>query len=45
MSHVFYRQPKHDYPIAVRGEGIEIIDRAGNRYLCERRRRGIVSWP
>jgi adenosylmethionine-8-amino-7-oxononanoate aminotransferase len=33
MSHVFYRQPKHDYPIAVRGEGIEIIDRAGNRYL------------
>ena len=33
MSHVFYRQPKHDYPIAVRSEGIEIIDRDGNRYL------------
>jgi adenosylmethionine-8-amino-7-oxononanoate aminotransferase len=33
MSHVFYRQPKHDYPIAVRGEGIEIVDRDGNRYL------------
>jgi hypothetical protein len=33
MSHVFYRQPRHDYPIAVRGAGIEIIDRAGNRYL------------
>jgi adenosylmethionine-8-amino-7-oxononanoate aminotransferase len=33
MSHVFYRQPKHEYPVAVRGEGIEIIDRDGNRYL------------
>jgi hypothetical protein len=33
MSHVFYRQPKQGYPIAVRGEGIEIIDRDGNRYL------------
>jgi adenosylmethionine-8-amino-7-oxononanoate aminotransferase len=33
MSHVFYRQPKHDYPIAVRGEGIEIVDRDGKRYL------------
>ncbi|MGH6900556.1 MAG: aspartate aminotransferase family protein [Geminicoccaceae bacterium] len=33
MSHVFYRQPKHAYPIAVRGEGIEIVDRDGNRYL------------
>ena len=33
MSHVFYRQPKHAYPIAVRGEGILIIDRDGKRYL------------
>ena len=33
MSHVFYRQPGRDYPIAVRGEGIEIIDRDGKRYL------------
>jgi adenosylmethionine-8-amino-7-oxononanoate aminotransferase len=33
MSHVFYRQPKHDYPIAVSGEGIEIVDRDGKRYL------------
>jgi adenosylmethionine-8-amino-7-oxononanoate aminotransferase len=33
MSHVFYRQPKSEYPIAVRGEGIEIVDRDGNRYL------------
>jgi 4-aminobutyrate aminotransferase-like enzyme len=33
MSHVFYRQPKHQYPVAVRGEGCLIIDRDGNRYL------------
>jgi adenosylmethionine-8-amino-7-oxononanoate aminotransferase len=33
MSHVFYRQPKQAYPVAVRGEGIEIIDRDGKRYL------------
>jgi adenosylmethionine-8-amino-7-oxononanoate aminotransferase len=33
MSHVFYRQPKHPYPVAVRGQGIEIVDRDGNRYL------------
>jgi adenosylmethionine-8-amino-7-oxononanoate aminotransferase len=33
MTHVFYRQPKHDYPIAVRGEGTLIIDRDGKRYL------------
>jgi adenosylmethionine-8-amino-7-oxononanoate aminotransferase len=33
MSHLFYRQPKSEYPVAVRGEGIEIVDRDGNRYL------------
>ena len=33
MSHVFYRQPRQDYPIAVRGDGIEIVDRDGRRYL------------
>jgi adenosylmethionine-8-amino-7-oxononanoate aminotransferase len=33
MSHVFYRQPKHAYPVAVRGQGIEIVDQDGNRYL------------
>ena len=33
MSHVFYRQPRQGYPVAVRGEGIEIIDRDGKRYL------------
>ena len=32
MSHVFYRQLEQDYPVAVRGEGIEIIDRDGKRY-------------
>ena len=33
MSHVFYRQPKQDYPVAVAGEGISLIDRDGRRYL------------
>lgn len=33
MSHVFSRQPRHDDPVAVAGEGIAIIDRTGRRYL------------
>ncbi len=33
MSHVFHRQPRQDHPIAVEGDGIEIIDRAGRRYI------------
>ncbi len=33
MSHVFQRQPRHDYPIAVEGDGVEIIDRTGRRYI------------
>jgi adenosylmethionine-8-amino-7-oxononanoate aminotransferase len=33
MSHVFYRQPKQDYPVAVAGEGIALIDQDGRRYL------------
>jgi adenosylmethionine-8-amino-7-oxononanoate aminotransferase len=33
MSHVFHRQPRHDYPVAVGGQGIELIDREGRRYL------------
>jgi len=33
MTHIFHRQPRHDYPVAVGGEGIEIIDRDGKRYL------------
>jgi adenosylmethionine-8-amino-7-oxononanoate aminotransferase len=33
MSHVLYRRFDHDYPVAVRGEGIEIIDRDGKHYI------------
>jgi hypothetical protein len=33
MTHVFHRQPRLDYPVAVGGKGIEIIDRDGRRYL------------
>ena len=33
MSHVFYRQLNHQYPMAVGGKGIEIVDRDGKRYL------------
>ena len=29
MSHVFHRQPLHDYPVAVRGDGPYIIDSDG----------------
>jgi adenosylmethionine-8-amino-7-oxononanoate aminotransferase len=33
MSHVLYRRFDQDYPVAVRGAGIEIIDREGRRYI------------
>ena len=33
MSHVLYRRFDHDYPVAVRGAGIEIVDRDGKRYI------------
>jgi adenosylmethionine-8-amino-7-oxononanoate aminotransferase len=33
MSHVLYRKFDHDYPVAVRGAGIEIIDRDGKHYI------------
>jgi adenosylmethionine-8-amino-7-oxononanoate aminotransferase len=33
MSHVFYRHLHQDYPVAVRGEGIRIVDRDGKAYL------------
>jgi adenosylmethionine-8-amino-7-oxononanoate aminotransferase len=33
MSHVFHRNPKNDYPVAVRGDGAYLIDRDGKRYL------------
>jgi adenosylmethionine-8-amino-7-oxononanoate aminotransferase len=33
MSHVLHRNPSHAYPVAVRGEGSYLYDRAGKRYL------------
>jgi hypothetical protein len=33
MTHVFHRNPREDYPLAVRGEGAYLIDRDGRRYL------------
>jgi len=33
MTHVFHRNPKNALPVAVKGEGIEIIDQNGKRYL------------
>lgn len=33
MGNVFYRSPEHDYPIAVRGEGVYLYDQKGKRYL------------
>ncbi len=32
-SHVFHRDPRHAYPVAVRGEGAYLYDRGGKRYL------------
>jgi adenosylmethionine-8-amino-7-oxononanoate aminotransferase len=33
MSHVFHRDPRLKYPVAVRGEGAYLIDGDGRRYL------------
>ncbi len=33
MSNVFYRSPGHEYPIAVRGDGVYVYDSAGKQYL------------
>jgi len=33
MSHVFHRNPKNEYPVAVRGEGAYLVDSDGKRYL------------
>ena len=33
MTHVFHRDPRLEYPVAVRGEGAYLIDRKGKRYL------------
>lgn len=32
-SHIFYRRLSHPHPIAVRGEGVYLWDRAGKRYI------------
>ena len=33
MTQVFHRNPKHDYPVAVGGDGPYVIDGNGRRYL------------
>ena len=33
MSHVFHRNPKNEYPVAVRGDGAYLVDGDGKRYL------------
>jgi adenosylmethionine-8-amino-7-oxononanoate aminotransferase len=33
MTHVFHRDPSRSLPVAVRGEGVYVIDRGGRRYL------------
>ncbi|WP_029047554.1 aspartate aminotransferase family protein [Cupriavidus sp. amp6] len=33
MTHVFHRNPRQTLPVAVAGQGIELIDSAGKRYL------------
>ena len=33
MSNVFYRSPDHDYPVAVRGDGVYVYDSSGKQYL------------
>jgi adenosylmethionine-8-amino-7-oxononanoate aminotransferase len=33
MSHVFHRNLNHEYPVAVRGDGVYLVDATGKRYL------------
>jgi len=33
MTHVFHRSLRQDYPLAVRGDGVYVVDAAGKRYL------------
>jgi adenosylmethionine-8-amino-7-oxononanoate aminotransferase len=33
VTHVLHRNPRQDYPCAVRGEGAYLVDRDGKRYL------------
>ena len=33
MGRVFHRQPQHDYPVIVAGDGVYLYDREGRQYL------------
>ncbi|WP_038495704.1 aspartate aminotransferase family protein [Collimonas arenae] len=33
MTHIFHRNPRQSLPVAVGGEGIELIDQSGKRYI------------
>jgi len=33
MAHAFHRNPSHEYPVAVAGDGVYLYDREGRRYL------------
>jgi adenosylmethionine-8-amino-7-oxononanoate aminotransferase len=33
VGHAFHRNPLHDYPVAVAGDGVYLYDREGRRYL------------
>ena len=33
MTHVFHRSLRQDYPMAVRGDGVYVVDAQGKRYL------------
>ena len=33
MSYVFHRHTQQSYPVAVRGEGLYVVDSHGKRYL------------
>jgi adenosylmethionine-8-amino-7-oxononanoate aminotransferase len=33
MSHVFHRNLNHEYPVAVHGDGVYLVDATGKRYL------------
>ena len=33
MSHVFYRHLRQSYPVAVKGDGVHVVDSEGRRYL------------
>ena len=33
MPHVFHRHTRQTYPLAVRGDGVHVVDSEGKRYL------------